>query len=497
MVGPYCASRGFLATLTLLWLSSLCWTETCPSYQVGEHGSQQRRKGINGNTVYINTIDSAPCAGEVYGWRLCFMSANAGTRLQMSMYREDGDSYPIVNGSVYDLTLQTGIFSYSCLDRFLEESDHFSIEQGDMVAACWSSRSRVNIFSQNDSKQLVSGGSCSQDVINQHSQTDNREILLSAYINVNECLLGEAMCHNNAACSDVVGGENSYNCTCNLGFTGDGFSCIVNGGMEGSENSTSEGDGGGVSGGVVAGVVVVLLLVVGALAVAAGLVGWVLYRRKRLGQQQLTAGTLNSIDNEVYGKHYEMAPDYNATPYEVPQESLRKDGFSSQHFQPDLVYETTAGANIYASPAPPQESSFIYELPGNIYEQTVAAENIYESASPYECPSQDETGLYEQIRSYSINVISRKDIKILSHLGCGQFGSVNKAQWTNGRRQTTVAVKTLTDSANTVKFLQEAAIMAQFRHPNILTLHGVVSAGHPVSIKIVHVNIGNLLRFYV
>ena len=54
-----------------------------------------------------------------------------------------------------------------------------------------------------------------------------------------------------------------------------------------------------------------------------------------------------------------------------------------------------------------------------------------------------------------------------------------------------VAVKTLTDSANTVKFLQEAAIMAQFRHPNILTLHGVVSAGHPVSIKIVHVNIGN------
>ena len=43
---------------------------------------------------------------------------------------------------------------------------------------------------------------------------------------VNECLLGEAMCHNNAACSDVVGGENSYNCTCNPGFTGDGTSCV-------------------------------------------------------------------------------------------------------------------------------------------------------------------------------------------------------------------------------------------------------------------------------
>ena len=69
-------------------------------------------------------------------------------------------------------------------------------------------------------------------------------------------------------------------------------------------------------------------------------------------------------------------------------------------------------------------------------------------------------------------------------MGSGEFGSVSKAEWKNGRRQMAVAVKTLTDSANTVKFLQEAAIMAQFRHPNILTLHGVVSAGHPVSITI-------------
>ena len=45
-----------------------------------------------------------------------------------------------------------------------------------------------------------------------------------------------------------------------------------------------------------------------------------------------------------------------------------------------------------------------------------------------------------------------------------------------------VAVKTLTDLANTVKFLQEAAIMAQFRHPNVIRLHGVVSHGIPVSI---------------
>ena len=74
---------------------------------------------------------------------------------------------------------------------------------------------------------------------------------------------------------------------------------------------SSNGDGGGVSGGVVAGVVVVLLLVVGVLAVAAGLVGWVLYRRKRLGQQQLTSGTLNSIGMLIrYQKNCVVAKPY-------------------------------------------------------------------------------------------------------------------------------------------------------------------------------------------
>ena len=69
----------------------------------------------------------------------------------------------------------------------------------------------------------------------------------------------------------------------------------------------------------------------------------------------------------------------------------------------------------------------------------------------------------------------------MSYLGSGQFGSVSKGVWRHGNRQDDVAVKTLTDSANTVKFLQEAAIMAQFRHPNITALRGVVSHGYPVS----------------
>ena len=49
-----------------------------------------------------------------------------------------------------------------------------------------------------------------------------------------------------------------------------------------------------------------------------------------------------------------------------------------------------------------------------------------------------------------------------------------------------VAVKVLKSGAmemNRVKFLQEAAIMGQFYHPNIVQLHGVVTVGDPVMLE--------------
>lgn len=43
--------------------------------------------------------------------------------------------------------------------------------------------------------------------------------------------------------------------------------------------------------------------------------------------------------------------------------------------------------------------------------QTVATENIYGSATPYETPAQEEDRLYEQISSYHMQVIPRRDIQ--------------------------------------------------------------------------------------
>ena len=77
--------------------------------------------------------------------------------------------------------------------------------------------------------------------------------------------------------------------------------------------------------------------------------------------------------------------------------------------------------------------------------------------------------------------------RIKGHLGSGQFGSVEQGVWRNGWKDIQVAVKLLKEGAtemDKVKFLQEAAIMAQFTHPNVVSLYGVVSKSEPVSLSL-------------
>ena len=71
-------------------------------------------------------------------------------------------------------------------------------------------------------------------------------------------------------------------------------------------------------------------------------------------------------------------------------------------------------------------------------------------------------------------------------LGSGYFAIVNKAIWLkpNGGGEEEVAVKVLSEKADNedkIKFLQEAALMGQFKHTNVLTLHGVVTTDTNVS----------------
>ena len=69
-------------------------------------------------------------------------------------------------------------------------------------------------------------------------------------------------------------------------------------------------------------------------------------------------------------------------------------------------------------------------------------------------------------------------------LGSGQFGTVYKGVLDSGGGEVEVAVKTLKEGSgeeDRVKFLQEAAIMGQFIHHNVVEMFGVVTLGEPVS----------------
>mgnify|MGYP000303663865 CR=1 FL=1 len=75
--------------------------------------------------------------------------------------------------------------------------------------------------------------------------------------------------------------------------------------------------------------------------------------------------------------------------------------------------------------------------------------------------------------------------RITKFLGSGAFGTVSEGVWQSPGGGIEVAVKTnqSTDEADKVKFLQEAAIMGQFAHCNVVRLLGVVTLGDPVSDK--------------
>ena len=61
-----------------------------------------------------------------------------------------------------------------------------------------------------------------------------------------------------------------------------------------------------------------------------------------------------------------------------------------------------------------------------------------------------------------------------------------------GEEEREVAVKSLTDGSTEekrIEFLQEAAIVGQFRHPNVLALCGISMTREPVSNRVRSVSI--------
>lgn len=90
--------------------------------------------------------------------------------------------------------------------------------------------------------------------------------------------------------------------------------------------------------------------------------------------------------------------------------------------------------------------------------------------------------------------IERTEIAMKHRLGGGQYGDVYEAVWK--RYNKTVAVKTLKEDTMALKdFLEEAAIMKEMKHPNLVQLLGVCTREPPFYIVTEFMAQGNLLDY--
>ena len=110
-----------------------------------------------------------------------------------------------------------------------------------------------------------------------------------------------------------------------------------------------------------------------------------------------------------------------------------------------------------------------------------ATNSIYRSTSAYIEPPTSLPQL-ETVFEHCFNEINRGEIEMGEEFASGQFGVVYRAVYHTQRGDIPVAIKTLKEASDTdtkVAFMREAAILAQFQHPNVLRLIGVLTAQQP------------------
>ncbi|CAI8056302.1 Ephrin type-B receptor 3 (Fragment) [Geodia barretti] len=124
---------------------------------------------------------------------------------------------------------------------------------------------------------------------------------------------------------------------------------------------------------------------------------------------------------------------------------------------------------------------------------------FFESTSTYWKPPSDADSLYNTFAQRKYREILSDQIQIVKYIGSGQFGTVNLAVWKQQYVEPMeVAVKVCRAGKNEAiktKFLKEAAIMGQFRHPNVVKLYGVVTMSELPMIVLELMKNGDLLDY--
>ena len=117
----------------------------------------------------------------------------------------------------------------------------------------------------------------------------------------------------------------------------------------------------------------------------------------------------------------------------------------------------------------------------------------------YQSPPQTLADMDEYFARFIGIEIAREKLVLDGEIGTGEFGMIvsgNLIISEDKKRQ--IAAKMLRDTENTsnkLKFLQEASIMVQFKHPKIVTLLGIVSKDEPTLIVLEMMDLGNVRNY--
>ncbi|KAI6653850.1 hypothetical protein LOD99_3352 [Oopsacas minuta] len=114
------------------------------------------------------------------------------------------------------------------------------------------------------------------------------------------------------------------------------------------------------------------------------------------------------------------------------------------------------------------------------YETSITTSKARTSSIYLEPPS--SLPQLENVFEHCFNEIKREEIEMGAEFASGQFGVVYRAVYHTEKGDIPVAIKTLKEAANSdtkVAFMREAAILAQFQHPNVLRMIGVLTTQQP------------------
>ena len=109
-------------------------------------------------------------------------------------------------------------------------------------------------------------------------------------------------------------------------------------------------------------------------------------------------------------------------------------------------------------------------------------------------PGKTEEALYFQFSTFKFREIFSQHVHKGDLIGEGEFGKIHKGQWLTMQGCSSIAIKTIKslEKADIILLLQEAAIMGQFCHPNIVQLIGLTTLTEPPMIIMEFMDNGDL-----